>query len=130
MTDAAARQDNSDAHAGKNQSKIRKISRTDLSLLPRRFWHLANNSFLLHGYQNYNHLILVEEDDRNWLGVPGIYDLRKPGPPICSASRSFPDPSPRCLISLRKSAMTARTSVTGAGALVRANNDHTPLLPC
>ena len=77
MTDAAARQDNSGAHAGKNQSKIRKISRTDLSLLPRRFWHLANNSFLLHGYQNYNHLILVEEDGRNWLGVPGVYDLRE-----------------------------------------------------
>lgn len=76
MPDTAA-PDSSTDQADMEQSKVRKISRTDLSLLPRRFWHLANNSFLLHGYQNYNHLILIEEDGRNWLGVPGVYDLRE-----------------------------------------------------
>ncbi len=55
----------------------RKIQRSDLSQLPRRFWFLANNSFLLHGYHNYNHLLLVEEDGHMWLGVPGIYDRRE-----------------------------------------------------
>lgn len=55
----------------------RKIQRSDLSSLPRRFWFLANNSFLLHGYHNYNHLLLVEEDGHIWLGVPGIYDIRE-----------------------------------------------------
>lgn len=55
----------------------RKIQRSDISSLPRRFWFLANNSFLLHGYHNYNHLLLVEEDGHIWLGVPGIYDVRE-----------------------------------------------------
>ena len=58
-------------------SGARKIQRSDLSRLPRKFWFLANNSFLLHGYHNYAHLLLVEEDGRMWLGVPGIYDPRE-----------------------------------------------------
>lgn len=56
---------------------VRKIRRSDLAKLPRRFWFLANNSFLLHGYHNYNHLLLVEEDGHVWLGVPGVYDARE-----------------------------------------------------
>lgn len=60
-----------------NGSIARKIQRSDLSRLPRKFWTLANNSFLLHGYHNYAHLLLVEEDGRMWLGVPGIYDPRE-----------------------------------------------------
>ena len=55
----------------------RKIERSEISKLPRRFWFLANNSFLLHGYHNYNHLLLAEEDGHVWLGVPGIYDVRE-----------------------------------------------------
>lgn len=51
----------------------RKIQRADMSQLPRKFWPLANNSFLLHGYHNYGHLMLIEEDGRLWLGVPGTY---------------------------------------------------------
>lgn len=51
----------------------RKIQRSDIAQLPRRFWPLANNSFLLHGYHNYNHLMLIEEEGRTWLGVPGVY---------------------------------------------------------
>lgn len=50
-----------------------KIQRQDLSRLPRREWHLANNSFLLHGFYNYHHLLYIEEEDRTWIGVPGIY---------------------------------------------------------
>lgn len=59
------------------QSSARKIQRSELSSLPRRHWNLANNSFLLHGYYNYNHLLLVEEDGHYWLGVPGIYEPRE-----------------------------------------------------
>lgn len=55
------------------QSSAEKIQRSDIARLPRRFWPLANNSFLLHGYHNYNHLMLIEEGGRTWLGVPGIY---------------------------------------------------------
>lgn len=57
--------------------KAKKIQRDGISVLPRRFWFLANNSFLLHGYHNYNHLILAEENGRLWLGVPGVYDPRE-----------------------------------------------------
>lgn len=55
----------------------RKIQRSDMSSLPRRFWILANNSFLLHGYHNYHHLLLVEDEGQYWLGVPGIYDPKE-----------------------------------------------------
>ena len=50
-----------------------KIQRQDLSRLPRREWRLANNSFLLHGFYNYHHLLYIEEDEKIWIGVPGIY---------------------------------------------------------
>lgn len=51
----------------------RKMQRQDIAALPRCEWKLANNGFLLHGYHNYHHLILIEEADNCWLGVPGIY---------------------------------------------------------
>ena len=54
-----------------------KIQRRDLTRLPRKDWYLANNSFLLHGYHNYHHLLLVEKDGSRFLGVPGIYDKRE-----------------------------------------------------
>lgn len=61
----------------KSEFSVRKIHRSELSLLPRKYWHLANNNFLIHGYYNYNHLLLVEENDHLLLGVPGIYDKRE-----------------------------------------------------
>lgn len=56
---------------------IRKISRRDLRILPRRYWNIANNSFLMHGYHNYNHLLLVEKDGYYLIGVPGVYSIRE-----------------------------------------------------
>lgn len=56
-----------------SSTNARKIRRSEMSQLPRKFWPLANNSFLLHGYHNYGHLLLIEEDSRLWLGVPGTY---------------------------------------------------------
>lgn len=56
---------------------IRKIQRSDLKILPRKCWNLANNSFLLHGYHNYHHLLLIEENGHYQLGVPGVYDIRE-----------------------------------------------------
>lgn len=53
--------------------RVRKIQRKDLAQLPRCEWKLSNNSFLLHGYYNYRHLVLIEEEDIWKLGVPGIY---------------------------------------------------------
>lgn len=53
--------------------RCEKIQRQDLSRLPRREWRLANNSFLLHGFYNYHHLLYIEEGDQTWIGVPGIF---------------------------------------------------------
>lgn len=53
--------------------RCEKIQRQDLSRLPRREWRLANNSFLLHGFYNYHHLLYIEEDEQTWIGVPGIF---------------------------------------------------------
>ena len=55
----------------------RKLLLSDLTILPRRFWTLSSNGFLLHGYHNYGHLLLAEKNGRIWLGVPGVYDLRE-----------------------------------------------------
>ena len=53
--------------------KVRKIQRKDMVCLPRCEWRHANNSFLIHGYYNYHHLILTVREDRLKLGVPGVY---------------------------------------------------------
>ena len=53
--------------------RCEKIQRQDLSRLPRREWRLANNSFLLHGFYNYHYLMYIEDGDKIWIGVPGIY---------------------------------------------------------
>lgn len=52
-----------------------RIGLKDLRLLPSVNWHLCNNSFLLHGFFTYSHLILGEipsARDHHWfIGVPG-----------------------------------------------------------
>lgn len=54
-----------------------KIQRQGLSRLPRKEWRIANNSFLLHGFYNYHHLLYIEDDGQVWIGVPGIYHERE-----------------------------------------------------
>jgi hypothetical protein len=58
-----------------------KIEPKDIGYLPAEAWVLSNNSFLLHGYYCYNHLILAKMKDGNSsryiLGVPGIYHNRE-----------------------------------------------------
>lgn len=56
-----------------SKPQIEKIDRKDIARLPRCEWRLANNSFLLHGYNNYHHLMFTEDEDGFWLGVPGIF---------------------------------------------------------
>lgn len=60
------------------ECEILTIKPQDIGLLPRETWTFGNNSFLLHGYYNYRHLILVKLDNRQGrqrylLGVPGHY---------------------------------------------------------
>ncbi len=58
-----------------------KIEPKDIGYLPAEAWVLSNNSFLLHGYYCYNHLILAKIKEgkgyRYLLGVPGIYHNRE-----------------------------------------------------
>ena len=65
-----------------------KIQRQDLSRLPRREWRIANNSFLLHGFYNYHHLLFIEEDDKVWIGVPGIYHEKEK---VAAETFGFPE---------------------------------------
>ena len=41
-----------------------RIQRKDLAELPRCEWRWSNNSFLLHGYYNYRHLLLIEDGEQ------------------------------------------------------------------
>ena len=46
----------------------------DLRSLPKKYWYLGNNSFLLHGFFNYRYLVLGRTAEERWfLGVPGVY---------------------------------------------------------
>ena len=77
-----------------------KITPHDISYLPRRYWHLGNNSFLLHGFYNYRYILLCQEtlninesdnavrnsnentlyyekENRYMICVPGIYQKRE-----------------------------------------------------
>lgn len=53
----------------------------DLRVLPKRYWYLGNNSFLLHGFFNYRYLIFgVEEKEeaKKWfIGVPGVFQSQE-----------------------------------------------------
>lgn len=64
-----------------------KITREDLAKLPRCEWGNANNTFLLHGYRNYHHLLLIDDEGQRWLGVPGVYHEREQ---MAASSCGFP----------------------------------------
>ena len=58
-----------------------RIEPKDIGMLPMELWGLGNNSFLLHGYYSYRHLIFARVNDKTGqnyiLGVPGIYHNRE-----------------------------------------------------
>ena len=60
-----------------SQSSQPQIDRIDLADIRRLFptkQYYANNSFVIHGFMNYSHLIVKTEDNKKYLGVPGIYE--------------------------------------------------------
>ncbi len=63
--------------SGEQKAVCIRMELRDLRLLPRRYWYLGNNSFLLHGFFNYQHLILGCSENggkpRWFVGVPGIF---------------------------------------------------------
>jgi len=55
-----------------------QIELGDLRELPKKYWYLGNNSFLLHGFFNYKHLLFGKHPEGMWfLGVPGIYERQE-----------------------------------------------------
>lgn len=58
-----------------------RIEPGDIGLFPIENWVLGNNSFLLHGYYNFRHLIFAKKKEMDGeeyiLGVPGIFQNRE-----------------------------------------------------
>jgi hypothetical protein len=58
-----------------------RLEPQDIGMLPMDAWILGNNSFLLHGYYSYRHLIFARMNHMNGysyiIGVPGIYHNRE-----------------------------------------------------
>lgn len=54
-----------------------KLEPKDFIILSGKYQHLVNNSFLLHGFYNYRHVILGKEGETYYLGVPGVFYERE-----------------------------------------------------
>lgn len=69
-----------------------KVDITDLQELPKKYWYLGKNSFLLHGFFNYRHLIIGEIKDEErcsyFVGVPGVFQNQER---IMAAMFGFPE---------------------------------------
>lgn len=82
--EAVAEEQSEESNENRQEQRYCKIMREDMKKLPQKNWYLANNSFLLHGYYNYRHLLLITDEGKRYLGVPGIYHRREE-----AAARSF-----------------------------------------
>lgn len=69
------------------------LTPSDFVLFPTKFYRAVNNSFLLHGYYNYHHLILARIERRGeifyYIGVPGNYFEREKQVAIMFGFESF-----------------------------------------
>jgi hypothetical protein len=61
--------------------RVERIDINGIRQLPKKNHHLCNNSFLIHGYLNYHHLMRKEikenGDVQLYLGVPGVYERQE-----------------------------------------------------
>lgn len=64
-------------HPFRDKREYLSIGPADFVLFPAASYKMVNNSFLLHGYYNYHHLILARVEQkgeyRYYIGVPGGY---------------------------------------------------------
>lgn len=66
-----------------------QIELKHLRELPQRYWYLGNNSFLLHGFFNYQYLVVGKSSDDRWfIGVPGVYQRQER---VMAAIFGFPE---------------------------------------
>ena len=58
---------------GEKNWEILRLSLQDIGRLPRDYWHLGTNDFVVHGFYDHRHLILVcdPQSGSYYLGVPG-----------------------------------------------------------
>ncbi len=66
----------------RDEREYLSVGPNDFVILPEKYFRMANNSFLLHGYYNYKHLVLKKleyrGETRYYIGVPGnFYDREK-----------------------------------------------------
>lgn len=68
-----------------------KMNLRDFRILPKQYWCLANNSFLLHGYFNYRYVLFgyMGGEHKKWfLGVPGTFQNQEQ---ILAGAFGFPE---------------------------------------
>lgn len=66
-----------------------QIELKNLRELPKRYWYLGNNSFLLHGFFNYQYLVVGKNGEDRWfIGVPGVYQRQER---VMAAIFGFPE---------------------------------------
>ena len=66
-----------------------QIELKDLRELPKRYWYLGNNSFLLHGFFNCQYLVVGKTGQERWfIGVPGVYQRQER---VMAAIFGFPE---------------------------------------
>lgn len=77
---------------GEDEILCIRMELKDLRLLPKRYWYLGNNSFLLHGFFNYRYIILgamKQKKQKRWfLGVPGVFQSQEK---VMAAIFGFPE---------------------------------------
>lgn len=80
-------------HPFRDEREYLSIGPADFVLLSDRAYRAANNSFLLHGYYNYDHLILTKIETRGeilyYIGVPGNYYEREKQVAVMFGFESF-----------------------------------------
>ena len=58
-----------------------RLEPQDIGMLPRNVWKLAGNSFLLHAFYTYHHLLFMRKRQKEgtvcYLMLPGVYDKRE-----------------------------------------------------
>lgn len=64
-------------HPFRDEREFLSVTPQDFVILEQRYHKMVRNSFLLHGYYNYRHVILGKYQDKGqdiyYLGVPGVY---------------------------------------------------------
>lgn len=77
----------------KDEREYLTIGPEDFVILPVKYYRMANNSFLLHGYYNYRHLILYRMEQKGqpvyYIGVPGNYYDREKEVAVLFGFESF-----------------------------------------